>query len=228
MTVKPVARTAIAGPTILVAALLCAVAVRDGRADTAVEAAGREMKTWDAGGLDPSRATQAWVRDDLERAQLAVPDDPASHEFLGALAARNLGDPASAGVAFEHFRSALVLRPTSPFTWLLLAKLRYNTGDTGADFERDLRRAVSLGPFEPDVERVVAFLGLAVYDQMSSSTKAVIDQAIVAGARRDAVEMMQISARRGRLDVTCGLVRDIPSGIDPKSSQLCERTGAKL
>src|SRR5262249_21627422 len=155
-----------------------------------------------------------------------VPSDPATHELLGVLAARASGDPRNHQVAIDQFRTAIELRPSSPYTWLHLAELRYRTGDTGPNFERDLGRAASLGPSEPQVQRVVAFLGLAVYDDLSVAARAVVDRMIGAGARRDTLEMMQISARRGRLDVTCRVVRATASEMDPKSSQLCQRTGA--
>jgi len=201
------------------------VAVRDGITDTAVNAANIEMSTWNASGVEPGAQTQRWVREDLEQAVASIPGDPVSHELLGTLAMRNLGNPENAQLAFNQYREALTLRPTSSFTWARLADLRYRTGDTGPQFQDYLRRAAQMGPSDPEIQRAGAFLGLAVYDEISEPTRAAVDRLIESGLRRNALEMMRISERRGRLDVTCRLVEGMASGIDSKSSQFCQGTG---
>jgi hypothetical protein len=223
---KGAPRTSLAVFVLLAAVSLSALAVRDGLSDTTVAAADSEMSAWTASGVEPGEQTQRWVREDLQRAAAMVPGDPAPHELLGVLASRDLGDPRNEQLARDEFRASIELRPSSPYNWLHLAELRYQTGDTGALFERDLGRAASLGPSEPGVQRVVAFLGLAVYDDLSDAGRRTVDGAIRSGARRNALEMMQISTRRGRLDVTCRLVQSMAPEIDPKASQLCQRTGA--
>ncbi|MFZ3323602.1 MAG: hypothetical protein WA190_14615 [Usitatibacter sp.] len=221
MTVRKGAKLSISAAAIAVFAAAEIAAVRDGVTDSAVNAANIEMSTWSASGVEPGEATQRWVREDLVQAVASVPGDPVSHELLGTLAARSLGKPGNGEVAFDEFRETVQLRPTSPYTWLRLAELRYRTGDTGAQFEGYLRRAAELGPSEPEIQRVGAFLGLAVYDEISGPTRAAVDRLIEAGARRNAVEMMRISERRGRLDVTCRLVRGTASDIDSRSTQFC-------
>ena len=220
-----VTRLAVAVPTIVVLGLECGLAVRDGFADSTVLAANLEMRTWDASGAQPGMETLRWVREDLIHALASVPDEPTTHELLGSLAAYELGEPSSKDVALDQYRAALRLRPSSPHTWLQMAEVRYRTGDTGASFERELRRAAELGPSEPEVQRVGTFLGLAVYDELTPQTRNAVDALLRAGMRRDALEMMQISSRRGRLDVSCRVARGIAPGIDVKSSQLCQGTG---
>jgi hypothetical protein len=215
------ARLSVSTAAIALFAVAAVVAMRDGIADSAVNAANIEMSTWTASGVDPGEETQRWVREDLQRAVASVPGDPVTHELLGTLAVRGIGIPDNARVAFDEFRETLRLRPTSPYTWLRLAELQYLTGDTKARFETYLRRAAELGMAEPGIQRQAAFLGLAVYDEISEPARMSVDRLIAAGARRNTLEMMRISARRGRLDVTCKLVRDMASGIDSKSTQFC-------
>ncbi len=218
------AKLSISAAAIALFAVSGVVAVRDGVVDTAVNAANVEMLTWSASGAEPGAATRQWVREDLEWAVAKVSDDPVTHELLGTLSLRNLSTPDDARFAFEQYRETLELRPSSPYTWMRLAELKYRTGDTGARFEDYLERAAQLGRAEPEIQRAGAFLGLAVYDELSAPGRTAVDTLLQAGIRRDAPEMMRISRRRGRLDVTCGLARGIASGIDSKSSQSCQGT----
>ena len=208
---------------ILAMLALSGAAIRDGVADSIVYAANVEMHTWDASGSQPGAQVVGWIRGDLQRAGASVPDDPTTHELLGVLATRELGDPANRDIARAQFREAVRLRPSSPYTWLKLAELRYRTGDTSSPFERDLRRAAELGPSEPEIQRVVVFLGLAVYDEVSEPSREVVDSLLKAGLRRNSFEMMQISSRRGRLDVACRFVQGMASEMDSKSRQFCAK-----
>ncbi|HLX22430.1 MAG TPA: hypothetical protein VKR38_03705 [Usitatibacter sp.] len=218
------AKLSISAAAIAVFGVSGLVAIRDGVVDTAVNTANIEMLTWGASGAAPGVETQRWVREDLEWAVARVSDDPVTHELLGTLALRGLSKPDDARVAYERYRETLQMRPSSPYTWMRLAELKYRTGDTGAKFEDYLQRAAELGHAEPEIQREGAFLGLAVYDDLSAPARAAVDTLLQAGIRRDTPEMMRISRRRGRLDVTCGLASGMASGIDSKSSQSCQGT----
>jgi predicted Zn-dependent protease len=160
------------------------------------------------------------VREELIR----DPENPSLHEILGRLALFTRSEDA-ADEAIASFTRALQYRPGSPYSWANLAEALYRKGDTGLAFEQALRSAGETGPWEPQVQRTVAEYGLAVWNDVSSSTRYEIDRMVANGMARNASEILQISLRRGRLGVACGhLVRS--THTDPKWVQLCQSTEA--
>jgi hypothetical protein len=223
--VERVARVVSAAPLIAGLAIIAAAAIKLGTADALVFSATREISHWSR--VAPDQAAETRVLDDLQQAISGVEGDPTAHEMLGLLAARHLGDPERQKQAFAEFTRALELRPTSPYTWIHIAETSYRVGDTGPRFEMALGKSVELGAADPEIQNLVAFLGLAVYDELGPATRAAVDRMIQAGWRRDPAEMMRISTRRGRLDVTCRLTQGMSARVDPKVSQRCQGTGEK-
>jgi hypothetical protein len=205
-------------PVIAMFAFACVYSVKRGTADSLTYDASVEMSTWGAARSQPGEATWNWVRADLDRA-VGMVSDPISQELLGVLLAMR---PDLAEMAYRHFVTALAARPTSGFTWANLARISYQRGDTGPSFETALRRSAELGPSEPEVQRTVANLGLAVYGEVRSDTRSAIDRMVAAGLRRNPSEMLQISVRRGRLDVACRYTQGIQSGAHQQWLQLCQ------
>jgi hypothetical protein len=60
-----------------------------------------------------------------------------------------------------------------------------------------------LGPSEPETQRLLAELGLAMWDEVGPETRAAVKAAVGAGMRRNPLEILQISERRGRLSLAC-------------------------
>ena len=196
------------------------------RADGAVLDASREMGAWAAARMQPERGTFDSVRERLELAQHLSPSDPTTQELLGILYSgrRDSAEYLSNGVV--HFTHALQMRPVSPYTWANLAEVKYNQGDTGAIFQLALGRAAELGPSEPEVQRMMADYGLAVWNEVALPTRQVIDRMVGAGLRRNPLEMLQISERRGRLAIACRHLVGISRAPDPKWYPLCQSTEA--
>lgn len=219
-------RWAIAVPAVAGLGLLCAFVAQEGRSDAIAYKASAEMGTWSASHAQPGEQTWTWVRDDLNRAAQLDSKDPVVQELLGVLHARRHDRPEYIAQAIIHFRSALEMRPTSPYTWANLAEAKYRLGDTGKEFELALVRAAQLGPSEPEVQRIVADFGLAVWDEAKPETRLAVDRMVAAGLRRNPPEMLQISGRRGRLAVACRHAASVPRSSESKWSQLCLSTEA--
>ncbi len=213
-------RLAAVMPGVALLAWLALAAIRAGAADAIVYDASREMGTWAASHAQPGVQTWTWVHEELERAAAASPRNPTVHELLGDLDARSESAQYRAQ-ALDHFVRALELRPSSPYTWADIARLKYRTGDTGADFETALVRSAELGPAEPEVQQTVAFLGLAVWNEVAPATRTVIERMVSAGMRREPEAMLQIAQRRGRLDVACRHLAGLPRQTELKWSSQC-------
>jgi hypothetical protein len=216
-----IGRALVAAPFIAVMTAASAYAVQRGIADDLAFDASVEMGTWVASRSQPGEATWNWVRDDLQRA-VDMMADPVSQELLGVLLAMRYDRPDLTGDAGKHFGAALVARPSSGYTWANMAEVLYQQGKTGLAFEAALRRAAEFGPSEPEVQRTVANLGLAVYEEVSGDTRSAIDRLVGAGLRRNPPEMLQISGRRGRLDVACRHAKGIQSGAHQTWLHLCQ------
>jgi Flp pilus assembly protein CpaB len=80
-----------------------------------------------------------------------------------------------------------------------------------------------MGPWEPEVQRVVADVGLATFNEVQARTRATIERMVAFGMRRQPLEILQIAQRRGRLDVACRHVADNKHVTDLKWITLCEK-----
>ena len=196
------------------------------RADGAMLEASREMGSWAAARMQPARGTWDSVQEKLDEAQARAPTDPAVQELLGILKSSRADSVEALTESSNHFESALRARPTSPYTWANLAEVDYRQGNTGSRFLFAMQRAAELGPYEPEVQRMVADYGLAVWDEVDIVSRTKIDAMVRAGLRRNPLEMLQISERRGRLTVACRHLVGLERAPDPKWFQLCPSTEA--
>jgi hypothetical protein len=193
--------------------------VRYGVAGTAQANASRELEMMSRirGGV-----VAPWWRDDLTRAVAYVPADPFARETLALVTTLNSNEQSDFEEAQRNLVAAIEARPGSPYTWANLALVKYRLGDTGPAFEKALVNAANLGPYEPEVQQIVSNLGLAVYDEVQPATRAAVERMVAAGMKRNASEILQISARRGRLGVACRHLDGVPRPAASKSTQLCQ------
>ena len=193
----------LAVPAIALLACLSVFAACWGAADSLAYGATREINTWTASGRSPGIDAWLWVRDDLRRARELSPADPGIVELLGVLHLQRAGRAEFAEIALEHLEQALVLRPSSRYTWANVAEARYRLGRTGPPFAKVLEQAWRQGPSEPEVQRLLAELGLALWDELPAATRRDVAAAVAAGMRRNPLEILRISERRGRLRLAC-------------------------
>ena len=193
-------------PAIATLVFVSVWAVRWGTADALAYDATREINTWTATGVSPGIDTWMWVRSDLQQAERLAPSDPAVAELLGVLHLQRAGRAEFSELALEYFRRALELRPSSPYTWANEAEARYRLGMTNPPFERILVVTQRLGPSEPETQRLLAELGLAMWDEIGPETRQAVKAAIGAGMRRNPLEILRISERRGKLSLACAQV----------------------
>jgi hypothetical protein len=217
------ARAVVAVPLALCLGWLSVHAFNRGKAESLVYDASREMITWPSLRA-PRTGVWDWVREDLNSALLLTPGDPTAHETLAVLEMQRLDSLEFLEDADVHLREAVKLRPTSPYTWVNFADLRYRLGELDGRFEASLVAAVRLGPGEPEVQRRVADLGLAGWKEVTTPTRTSIIQAIEWGMRRNAPEMLQIAERRGKLRVACGLASSVSGYMKSGWYPLCEST----
>jgi hypothetical protein len=131
----------------------------------------------------PSLEQWLGVRTELLEAALHEPGDPSLAETLGVLHARRAASSELLMYARDYLGESLALRPVSPYSWASYAHVKYALGQTGRPFEVAVVNAVRLGPWEPFVQRSIADLGLAVYNEVEPATRAHIRSIVEHGMR---------------------------------------------
>lgn len=217
------ARPVAAGASALLAAWLSIEAYRLAAGDEIVGESNLTMESAAWRRSPPSLEAWLAVRRELLRSATLAPGNPAVYESLGVLHARRAASPEMLAYARDYFVQSLALRPTSPYTWANYAEVRYLLGETGPPFERALVKAAELGPWEPEVQRLVADVGLAVIDEVQPATREAIERMVAFGMRRGPLDILQLAQKRGRLDVACRQVRDDRRVSDAKWLSLCAR-----
>ena len=164
-------------------------------------------------GTIEAREVQA-VGDALHHAQRVDPFNPNTAEQLGSHYALSVRDADAAGnvvshwaKARQHYASAVVLRPTSPYSWANLAWTKFHLKQIDAEFYRALDSAIRLGPWEPEVQFVVVDLGFALWDQLPAEMRPRILAIAQNGQRRYATQIVAIAKQRGRLAEVCTFER---------------------
>lgn len=222
MSVGAAMRWAVAVPAVMGIAILGQSAARSGIAGETVYRVAQEMDTWSASGAEPGLQTVGWLLSDLEVAARSTPGDPNVQELLGSLSARRIPRPGFLDEALVHFRRAVELRPTSPYSWANIVAADYRKGETGGELEAALRNAAMLGPAEPEVQRAVIDYGLALWDEEAPRTRQAVEATITGAMKRDPGETLQIAERRGRLAVACRHLADAPRRVDSEWRLLCK------
>jgi len=217
------ARPIAAGVSVLAAIALSIDAWRLAASDSIVFETNRVIDSADWRKAQPP--LEAWLRarNELLEAESLAPRSGMVAEALGILHARRADSREFLVYARDYFVHSLELRPTSPYTWANYARTKYLLGETGPAFERALGNAARLGPWEPDVQRLVADMGLAVLNEVQPDTRREIEAIVSLGMRRNPLEILQIAEKRGRLDVACRYVPGNRRLSDVKWITLCER-----
>ena len=217
------ARLVAAGASVLAAIGLSVEAVLLAESDSIVVESNATLESAAWRSSPPSLDAWLRVRNALLEAERLAPGNPAVFESLGVLHARRSSSREFLIYARDYFALSLQMRPTSPYTWANLAEAKYLLGETGPAFEQVLVNAARLGPWEPEVQRLITDLGLAVYSEVKPQTRAAIASVVESGMRRNPLEILQISAKRGRLDVACAHVPNNRRVTDPQWTERCRK-----
>jgi len=193
-------------PAIAALVVLSIWSVQWGMADALTYSANNQLNAWIAKRTTPSAERWMGIEADLKRAEELAGSDPQPPELLGALHLHVVGKGDQTEVALQHLKRALQLRPSSPYTWINVVDAMYRSGMTSGSFERILLMTQRLGPSEPESQRLMADVGLALWDQVGAEAQESVRVAVSAGMRRNPLEMLQISQRRGRLELACAHV----------------------
>ncbi len=187
-------------------------ACTEGLSNFYVQSAHMEIERWSKPGQnfrgdEGARAVQ-YLTTSLDYS----PHNPWALEEMGTLQLRGISafrDPqqaeAAARSANASFRLALRERPTSPFSWANFALTKLYLGEQDEALFRALERAEESGPWEPEVQQTVVFVGLAVWQRLNPARQATVVRAMDRGARRNPGKIAGIAKTFDRIDLFCAL-----------------------
>lgn len=153
------------------------------------------------------------------------PRNPWTLEEMGAFQLREMRASADSGPPMGAVRSAnmyyhmaLTQRPTSAGAWAYLALTKLYLDEQDGELFEALRHADELGPWEPEVQQLVLFVSLSVWDKLGASEQAAAVRTLERTAQRDAGKAANIVGSFNRLDLLCDIKND-----KLKVDELCRR-----
>jgi len=205
-------RAIYAGALILILGCLAWKAGKEGISNYYVEAAHQEIGRWATPGQRFRGDEWARVNQYLSESLRYSPNNAWSLEEMGAFQLRRMRaatDPvlatALARSANADFHLALIERPTSPFTWANLALSKLYLDELDDELFAALRHADELGPWEPEIQQSVLFVGLAVWHKLGTAQRAELVRTLERAMRRNAQRVTEIVKTFNRFDLLCGL-----------------------
>jgi hypothetical protein len=218
-------RAACAGALILVLACLAWKAGREGISNVYVQSANQEIKRWATPGQRFRGDEWTRVMQYLAESLRYSPENAWSLEEMGTFQLRGMSaatDPALAMAAVRsanaHFRKTLMERPISPFAWANLALSKLYLDELDDELFAALRWADELGPWEPEVQQTVLFVGLAAWHKLGPAQRVAMVRTLERAVRRDAPKITEIVRSFDRLDLLCAI-----SNRKLKMEETCSR-----
>ena len=82
------------------------------------------------------------------------------------------------GRADRFYAETIGNRPSWGFAWALYAENQLLSGERGSEFLRALEKAMVLAPWEPGVQRKVAWMGMSSWDELPVSLRFMVENSI--------------------------------------------------
>lgn len=194
-------------------------AVRIGVADLLSGYAESELQAWSSSTIRSDASAVDNVSRALGVARLIAPDNPDHHEHLARLALVRSGMPGISEsernlhlvYGLEQIRKAIDLRPVSPYSWVIMLQLKRQRAEYDPEFFHGLERAVTLGPWEPAVQLIIADVGLSAWAALPSAEQEMMKANFARGVKRQAKQIISIfrmhrnvcNGERTQLNVGC-------------------------
>ncbi len=205
-------RAVCASTLILVLACFAWKAGKEGISNFYVQSAHQEINRWATPGQRFRGDEWARVMQYLTESLHYSPSNAWALEEMGAFELtrmRAARDPALATAAARnantHFYTSLIERPASPFAWANLALSKLYLDELDNELFAVLRHADELGPWEPEVQQSVLFVGLAAWHKLGTAQRAAMVRTLHRAVLRNAPRVIEIVKTFNRVDLLCGL-----------------------
>ncbi|OGA45049.1 MAG: hypothetical protein A3G25_10290 [Betaproteobacteria bacterium RIFCSPLOWO2_12_FULL_63_13] len=181
-----------------------------GAAHFLAQLAHAELQRWSSGTSPVALWKIRRVEEYLENSLRYSADNPWALEAFAALDLARMRASAiprqalaEAQDARERLRRALRQRPTSPYLWANLALAKLYLDKIDDEFLNALRSADQLGPWEPTIQQMTVFAGLAAWGRLDAALKQALKGSVERAGARDAAKMYEIVKKFRRFDLIC-------------------------
>jgi len=107
--------------------------------------------------------------------------------------------------ALERYRVAAKARPAWPRLWGDIARVKLRLAQFDGELDNAIRRASRLGPWEPDVQLVIADVAMQGGERLTPEARRAAFALMSRALKRQEREMVQLAVQRGRLDLLCSI-----------------------
>ena len=189
-SIQPPGTLVKAGIAVLISGLLyiAYIAVCWGIADWHSEQATQIIERWRKG---EEVTKEQWVEAHtaIEQALSLDPKHPAYLHRMGRLYHIGMLPRLSSVQVFrergelskQYFRDAIAMRRSWPSTWSNLALVKRDLGEFDEEMDLAIEKAVTLGPWEPEVHRMIATTGLPRFRAFSPPVRAMLAENVKRG-----------------------------------------------
>lgn len=158
------------------------------------------LDEWDFTNQPPSASEVESVARQLEIVRMLADGNPGTYEDVAYLNLMRAWLP-GISLAEKEFhrqtgmsaiRTAIALRPVSPYSWTILLLIKRDLGEFDAEFRHALHLSVELGPWEPELLIWQADVGLSAWTEMPEEEQALIQQVFVRGMERQRRQIIDV------------------------------------
>lgn len=176
-------------------------AARIGAADLLSNYARDEMFAWSGLKMPPETTSMDNVSNILDWVSMISPGDPGHYEDLSRLALIRSGIPgvteaqknAHLEESLVRIRQAIALRPVSSYSWSTLLMIKRERMEYDSEFRHALERATTMGPWEPQVQLIVADVGLTAWAALPYAEREMVRLNFVRGMIHQSNAMIAIA-----------------------------------
>jgi len=197
-----------------------------GLADINVQSARRSLMQWenDVSTLNQTEWTNAY-----DGVSKAISLDPLNPELFALMANvqewkiyLDKDDEENnhyLSLALRNYRKAAELRPAWPYTWSQISLVKYRMGEIDQELQQAIENATNTGPWEPDVQQIIAEVGLSAWQELDFSMRGIIVRNIHRGITMQPILMLNILKKHGHLKMVCYQQKN-----DPVIKKFCEKS----
>jgi len=196
-------------PCLILIGLIVTAGFR-GLADINVQSARRSLMSWESDVSTLNQTEWAIAYEDVSR---AVSQDPLNPELLTFLAnvqewkvyldEDDEENNHYLNLALKNYRKAAELRPAWPYTWTHISLVKYRMGEIDQELQQAIDNATKTGPWEPGVQKVIAEVGLGVWEELDVDMRETIVRNIHRGITMQPILMLDILKKYGQLRMVC-------------------------
>lgn len=201
------------------------VAAKSGISSVAEHLLKEHLDSWAEKQAVPNREEWERAEDFFDLALRLTPDRPGLLQLGGRLfewrAEQNRENPAlylrELEKSLNYYRRSIRARPAWPYAWKDFAFAKVRKGELDSEFQHAFERSLVLGPWEPEIQKEMTVLGLAVWTDLNMGNRQRLMTNIQNLAIKKPKIVFEIAQSQGMTRMVCDALEN------QKIDKLCEK-----